>query len=119
MFRRKKKSRVEQVRADLEKQIRVVNRQALDTRKDLIKRLNRTAQDLRNEVDHLFDGEEKRRARDVASELERVAGKIEKQAEAHLTQVTSTASQNVWTTMLIVFAVGLIIGLFIRNMDDD
>jgi hypothetical protein len=118
MFRRKKKSRVEQVRADLEKQIRVVNKQAFETRKDLIKRLNRTAQDLRVEVEQLLDGEEQKRANNVAAELERVASKIEKQAEAGITQVRSTATQNVWTTLLVAFAVGMIIGLFIRNLDD-
>ncbi|MGJ3239363.1 MAG: hypothetical protein ACFE0Q_11705 [Anaerolineae bacterium] len=118
MFKRKKKTRVEQARADIEKQIRVVNKQANQTRKELIKRLNHTADDLRSGLVHVFDREEQKQANKLAQDLEAIAQDIEKRAEKGLHDVTENAQDNVWGTIMVTFVVGLLFGWIIKNMLD-
>lgn len=118
MFRRKKKTPIEKARADLEKQFRIVNKQAHETRKDLSKRLNNTAADLRAEIEQLLDADDRKRAASVANELEKVANSIEVEAERRFEEVTRSASGNVWTTVVVAFALGLIMGLLFKQLND-
>ena len=117
-FQRKKKTRMEQAREDLEKQIRVVNKQATETRKEFSKRLNRTASDLRANWSHFVNREEQQRANNVAEELERIAHDVETRAEKSLSEVTTSAKQNVWLTVFIAFAVGIFAGLIVKELLD-
>lgn len=117
-FQRKKKSRVEQARHDIEKQIRVVNKQATETRKEVSKRLERTADDLRSNWSHFFNREEQQRVNNVAAELERIAQDVEVRAEKGLGEVTATAKQNVWLTIGITFALGILAGLIVKELLD-
>ena len=118
MFQRKKKTRVEQAREDLQKQLRVVNKQAKDTRKDFVKRLNRTADDLRSDIQHLFNGEEKKQANKVAVDLERIAHQLEDQAEHTFEEVGETVSENKWTLLLMIFAIGIVLGIIFKQLTD-
>lgn len=118
MFFRKKKTPVQKVRQNLEKQIRVVNKQAKSTRKDFIKRLNHTANDLRSEFEHLIDGNQRKQAARIAKELESMAHDIEKQAEKRLDTVTESAQDNVWGSVLIAFVFGIVFGLILKNLID-
>lgn len=119
MFQRKKKNRVEQARDDLQKQFRVVNKQAKETRKDFVKRLNQTADDLRSDIQDLVKGEEKKQANRVAQDLERLAHNIENQAERTFEEVTESASEKVWTSILIALAIGIILGVIFKQLMDD
>ncbi|GAB5493813.1 MAG: hypothetical protein Phog2KO_40280 [Phototrophicaceae bacterium] len=116
MFGRKKKTPIQKARQDLEKQIRVVNKQAKSTRKDLVKRLNHTANDLRSEFEDLLDTSQGKQASRLAKELETMAHDVEKRAEKSLDAVTDTAEDNVWGSVFIAFAVGIIFGLIIKNL---
>jgi hypothetical protein len=118
-FQRKKKSRVEQAREGFEKQIRVVNKQAKETRKEFSKRLNSTADDLRENWSHFMNRDEIQRANQVAAELERIAQDVEVRAEKRIGNVTETAKQNLWLTVLIAFAVGIFAGLIVKELLDD
>lgn len=118
MFQRKKKTRVEQVRDDLQKQLRVVNKQAKETRTSFVKRLNRTADELRSDVQDLFDGEEKKQANRVAQDLEQLAYEIEDQAEKRFDNVTESASEKVWTSILVALAIGIILGVIFKQLTD-
>ena len=112
MFRRKPKTRVERARDDLDK----FRKQAREKQVDLSKQLNRTANQLRGDVQHLLEDEDRARVQRVAQELEHVADNVEQRAEKRLGAVSKTASQNVWTSLLIAFAIGLLIGLFLKYM---
>lgn len=118
MFKRKKKTPVEKARQDLEKQIRVVNKQAKQTRKEIANRLNQVAADLRSELDHLLNREEQKQANKLARDLETIAHNVEERAEKGLSDVTESAQDNVWGTVLLTFIVGLVIGIVIKNMMD-
>lgn len=118
MFQRKKKSRIEQTRDDLQKQLRVVNRQATETRKDFVKRLNRTANDLRSDIQHLFNGEEQKQANRVALDLERIAHQVEDRAEATFDDVSETVSENKWTLLLLILAIGIVLGIIFKQLTD-
>ena len=118
MFFRKKKTPVQKARQNLEKQIRVVNKQAKATRKDLIKHLNHTANDLRSEFDHLIDSDKQKKATRLAKELETMAQDVEKQAEKSFETVTENAQDNVWSSVLIAFVFGVVIGLILKNLLD-
>jgi ElaB/YqjD/DUF883 family membrane-anchored ribosome-binding protein len=117
-FQRKKKSRVEQARDDIEKQFRVVNKQATKTRKDLSKRLSHSAEDLRSNLSHVFSREEQQRLANIASELEHIAQNAEHRAEKSIGEVTETARQNLWLTVLIAFALGIFAGLVTKELLD-
>lgn len=118
MFQRKKKTRVEQVRDDLQKQLRVVNKQAKETRKGFVQRLNRTADELRSDVQGLLNGKEKTQAERVAQDLEKLAYEIEDQAEKSFDDVTESASEKVWTSILVAFAIGIILGIIFKQLSD-
>lgn len=119
MFRKKKKTRVEKARHDLEKQIRVVNKQAKSTRKDFVKRLNHTARELRSEFEHLVDSDQQRKqAAHIAKELETMALDVEKQAEKGIETVTENAQDNVWVSVFVAFAIGIIFGLIFKELMD-
>jgi hypothetical protein len=117
-FQRKKKSRVEQARENFGKQIRVVNKQATTTRKELGRRLNRTAKDLRSNWTHLISREDQQRAHNAAAELERIAQGLEVRAEKSMEQVEETAKQNIVLTVLVVFALGILAGIFVKEVLD-
>lgn len=118
-FQRKKKNRVEQAREDFEKQIRVVNKQAKATRKEFSKRLNSTAEDLRENWSQFMNRDEIQRANKIASELEGIAQDVEARTEKRIVEVTETARQNVWLAVLIAFAVGIFAGLIAKELLDD
>lgn len=118
MFRRKKKTRVEKAREDIEKQIRVVNKQAQKTRKEFIKGLNTTAEELRSGISTMLSREEQKQANRIAQELESIAKNVEKRAEKGLGEVTESAQENVWGTVAFAFVLGLIVGMIIKNILD-
>jgi ElaB/YqjD/DUF883 family membrane-anchored ribosome-binding protein len=117
-FQRRKRNRVEQARHDLEKQFRVVNKQANKTRKDLSKRLSHTADDLRSNFSQVFSRDEQQRLASIASELEHIAQSAEHRAEKSLGEVTETARQNVWLAVMIAFAMGILAGLVAKELLD-
>lgn len=118
MFRRKKKTRVEKAREDIEKQIRVVNKQAETTRKDFIKGLNNTATELRGSIEHLFDREERQQVQEVAHNLEKIANRVENRAGKRLHNVEDVVEDNPWVTILVSVLVGLIFGIIIKELMD-
>ena len=118
MFQRKKKNPVEKAREDLQKQLRVVNKQAKETRKDFVKRLNRTADDLRSDIQHMFNGEDKKQANRVAVDLERIAHQLENQAEHTFEEVSETVTENKWTLLLMVLAIGVVLGIIFKQLTD-
>jgi ElaB/YqjD/DUF883 family membrane-anchored ribosome-binding protein len=118
MFQGKKKNRVEQARKDLQKQLRLVNKQAKDTRKSFVKRLNHTADDLRSDIQDLFKGEEKHQANRVAQDLEKLAHTIEAQAEQSFDDVNESASEKVWVSVLFALIIGIILGVVFKQLVD-
>jgi hypothetical protein len=118
-FQRKKKSRIEKAREDFGKQIRVVNKQAKQTRKEFSKQLNNTAEDLRSNWSQFMHRDEIQRANEVAAELERIARDVEGRAEKGIGEVTASARQNVWLSVLIAFAIGIFAGLIVKELLDD
>jgi len=118
MFNRKKKTRVEKAREDIERQLKVVNKQATDARKDFSKQLTQTAKELRGSVEHLFDGQEKKEAHKVAQDLERIADRVEARTAEGLAQAQESAQNNVLLTIVFAFAVGIIVGLILKVMND-
>ena len=116
MFKRKRKTRVEQAREDIEKQLRIVSKQATDVRKDLIGRMNATARDLRAEV--FNTKEEKKEAETVAKDLEAMAHRLEKQAEQRFGEVSARARENLFFTMLAAVGLGVLLGVLFREMFD-
>lgn len=108
MFRRKPKTRVEVARENIIK----FQKQAEDTRKDVVKQLNRTAKHLRHDVEELLEGD--KRASQLAKELEHVAQDIEKKAEKRIEGVSEVATSNVWLTIGIAFGIGLLFGLLFK-----
>lgn len=118
LFGRKKKNRVEQAREDLEKQIKVVNKQAKQTRKDIVKRLNNTADDLRSGLDSAFSREEQKEANKIAHDLETIARDVEERAEKGLHDVAETAKENAWGIVVITLLIGVIVGVILKNLMD-
>lgn len=118
MFGRKKKTPIQKARQDLEKQFRVVNKQAQSTREEFAKRLNHTANDLRSEFEHLVDTDQRKQATRLAKDLETMAHDVEKRAEKGLDTVTENAQDNVWGSILIAFTVGIIFGLIFKELMD-
>ncbi|MEM9953422.1 MAG: hypothetical protein AAF846_17575 [Chloroflexota bacterium] len=118
MFRRKKKTRMEQARDDLQKQIKVVNKQAKRTRKDVIRRLNHTADELRSGIDEMWGREEQKQADKIAQDLEKFASNVEQRAEKGISDATTTAQNNLWQTLLVTLAVGVVVGIIIKNIFD-
>ncbi|MDQ7028146.1 MAG: hypothetical protein Q9P01_17940 [Anaerolineae bacterium] len=110
MFRRKPKTRMQRAREDFVK----IRQQADDARKDIVQQLNRSAKHLRGDVGHLFDGDD--RASRLAKELEHMAEDLEKRTEKRVGDVADTASSNVWFTVLVAFAIGVLVGIMFKIM---
>jgi type II secretory pathway component PulF len=87
-------------------------KQANETREDVVKQLNRSVKHLRQDVEQLLEGDE--RATRLAKELETVAQDIEKRTEKRIGEVTEAASNNVMMTIVIAFGVGLVVGLMFK-----
>lgn len=100
------------------KQLKDVQRQAKATRRDWTLRLNNLARDMRWEIEHLLDDEDKKRADRVAHDLEKIASNIEKRAQFQLQDAKLAARKNVWQTILMTFVIGVIIGVILRNSND-
>ncbi|MEL6309931.1 MAG: hypothetical protein AAFR81_19630 [Chloroflexota bacterium] len=120
MFKRKKKSPVEKAREDLEKQIRVVNKQAESTRKEMVKRLNSTAEELRSGLSHLLEREDRTQVQKVAQELENIAKNVEKEAEKRVKGITKKQEKNGfgWLTLGVAVLVGIVVGLLLEEILD-
>lgn len=99
-------------------QIRDVQRQAKATRRDWALRMNNFASDLRWEMEHLMDDEDKKRANRVAHDIEKIATNIEKRAQFQLKDASIAAKRNVWQTVLMTFFIGVVVGIIIKNMRD-
>jgi ElaB/YqjD/DUF883 family membrane-anchored ribosome-binding protein len=114
MFRRKPKTRMERARAEYDK----FRKHADDARKDVIRQLNRSARHLRSDVEHLLEGEQRNRAQKLAQELEHLVDDIEHRAEKRIGEVSQQVSQNIWTSVLIAFGIGLLVGLLLKILKD-
>ena len=105
-------------REDIEKQIRVVNKQAEQTRKDFTRGLNKTAAELRGSIEHLFDREERKQVQEVANNLEQIANRVEKRAEKGLHEAVDVVEENPWVTIVVSLLIGLIFGIIIKELMD-
>lgn len=122
---KKKKSPVDKARKDLEKQIRVVNKQATETRKEMVKRLNNTADELRSGLNNMFEREERTQVQKVADELENIAKTVEREAEKRLKRGVNQVEAEVesksgfgWLTLGVALMVGVVIGLLLEEILD-
>ncbi|MGB7338430.1 MAG: hypothetical protein WBC91_06020 [Phototrophicaceae bacterium] len=114
----RKKTRVEKARDNIEKQIRVLNKQGKRTSKEVINNLNSTAHELRSGLGDLITRDQQKQAEKLAHELESIAKNVEKSTEKGLLTATETAQDNVWGTVLITFALGLLVGIIVKNFLD-
>ena len=114
MFKKNEKSRIEEARTKVDKL-----RKNKHAREDLAHRLQRTVKDLRWEVEHLRDPDEQKRVKRIAHDLERFADNLEYKATKRIGDVTETAGNNIWKTALIALVLGVVIGIILKNGNDD
>ena len=105
MFLKKPKTRTEQIREDIERFQKSASKELGSTSKDVAKRLTRAADELRDDIENLMDNVDRKKARQMANDLESMASDLEKTAQKQITYAGSAASQNVWTTIIILIAV--------------
>lgn len=116
MFKRKPKTRVQKAREDIEKQIRVVNKQAKRTQKEFIKGLNNTANELRDSIEDVFDHEERKKIQQVAHDLDKIAHRVENQVGEGVQEFSDTIEKNPWVTIVVSIFVGMLFGMIVKSM---
>lgn len=89
-------------------------KQSKTTRKDIQKRLERTAENLRSDIGDL-DHDARKQAERLLKDIEDLAGNIEATAEEHLQAVDKAVHKNPWRLILTAFVVGLIVGILIKK----
>lgn len=89
-------------------------KQSKTARKEIQKRLERTAENLRADIGDL-DHDARKQAERLLTDIEDLAANIETTAEERLQAVDKAVHKNPWRLILTAFVVGLIVGILIKK----
>jgi ElaB/YqjD/DUF883 family membrane-anchored ribosome-binding protein len=87
-----------------------------DARREIIQQLYNVADRVRSEAKNA-EGEAVENADRIARNLEQTANRLNSRAVDQLEEAADVMRDNVWQTALIVFIVGVLIGLFLSRRD--
>jgi len=105
---------VKQISEDAQETVRSVYKQADQARKDAVKQMFETADEIRESA-RTYSGEARDNVNAIARNLERSANDLNSRAIDRAEDVTETAQDNVWKSILAIFFVGLLVGWWLGN----
>lgn len=107
-------AKVKQISDDAKEAARNAYSQAEQARKDAVKQMFETADEIRVKARE-FTGDARDNANTIARNLERRANDLNSRSVDRAEEVTEVAQNNVWKSLLAIFFVGLIVGWWLGN----